>query len=296
MAKKGLGKGLGALLNTESVVETTTEKEKNVKVIKLSQIEPNKTQPRTNFDEEKLEALADSIAEYGVLQPIVVKLNNNGFYTIIAGERRWRAARIAKLKEIPAIVKDYDEKSEKEVALIENLQRENLNAIEEALGIKELVDLYNLTQEEISKKLGKSRSTVANSLRLLNLTDKVKAMIKDEKLTMGHARALLSLSDEDLINKTAEKIVSEDLSVRQTENYIKFITAEKKVKKVSKEEAELARYMKNLENEISQDLGTKIKIVHKKTKGKIEIPYYSTEDFERIIKIIKKWQKMEAQK
>ena len=288
MAKKGLGKGLGALLNTESVVETTTEKEKNVKVIKLSQIEPNKTQPRTNFDEEKLEALADSIAEYGVLQPIVVKLNNNGFYTIIAGERRWRAARIAKLKEIPAIVKDYDEKSEKEVALIENLQRENLNAIEEALGIKELVDLYNLTQEEISKKLGKSRSAVANSLRLLNLTDKVKAMIKDEKLTMGHARALLSLSDEDLINKTAEKIVSEDLSVRQTENYIKFITAEKKVKKVSKEEAELARYMKNLENEISQDLGTKIKIVHKKTKGKIEIPYYSTEDFERIIKIIKK--------
>ena len=288
MAKKGLGKGLGALLNTESVVETTTEKEKNVKVIKLSQIEPNKTQPRTNFDEEKLEALADSIAEYGVLQPIVVKLNNNGFYTIIAGERRWRAARIAKLKEIPAIVKDYDEKSEKEVALIENLQRENLNAIEEALGIKELVDLYNLTQEEISKKLGKSRSAVANSLRLLNLTDKVKAMIKDEKLTMGHARALLSLSDEELINKTAEKIVSEDLSVRQTENYIKFITAEKKVKKVSKEEAELARYMKSLENEISQDLGTKIKIVHKKTKGKIEIPYYSTEDFERIIKIIKK--------
>ncbi len=288
MAKKGLGKGLGALLNTESVVETTTEKEKNVKVIKLSQIEPNKTQPRTNFDEEKLEALADSIAEYGVLQPIVVKLNNNGFYTIIAGERRWRAARIAKLKEIPAIVKDYDEKSEKEVALIENLQRENLNAIEEALGIKELVDLYSLTQEEISKKLGKSRSAVANSLRLLNLTDKVKAMIKDEKLTMGHARALLSLSDEDLINKTAEKIVSEDLSVRQTENYIKFITAEKKVKKVSKEEAELARYMKNLENEISQDLGTKIKIVHKKTKGKIEIPYYSTDDFERIIKIIKK--------
>ncbi len=294
MAKKGLGKGLGALLNTESVVETTTEKEKNVKVIKLSQIEPNKTQPRTNFDEEKLEALADSIAEYGVLQPIVVKLNNNGFYTIIAGERRWRAARIAKLKEIPAIVKDYDEKSEKEVALIENLQRENLNAIEEALGIKELVDLYNLTQEEISKKLGKSRSAVANSLRLLNLTDKVKAMIKDEKLTMGHARALLSLSDDDLINKTAEKIVSEDLSVRQTENYIKFITAEKKVKKVSKEEAELARYMKSLENEISQDLGTKIKIVHKKTKGKIEIPYYSTEDFERIIKIIKKWQKMEV--
>ncbi len=288
MAKKGLGKGLGALLNTESVVETTTEKEKNVKVIKLSQIEPNKTQPRVNFDEEKLEALADSIAEYGVLQPIVVKLNNNGFYTIIAGERRWRAARIAKLKEIPAIVKDYDEKSEKEVALIENLQRENLNAIEEALGIKELVDLYSLTQEEISKKLGKSRSAVANSLRLLNLTDKVKAMIKEEKLTMGHARALLSLSNEDLINKTAEKIVSEDLSVRQTENYIKFITAEKKVKKVSKEEAELIRYMKNLENEISQDLGTKIKIVHKKTKGKIEIPYYSTEDFERIIKIIKK--------
>lgn len=288
MAKKGLGKGLGALLNTESVVETTTESEKNVKIIKITQIEPNKSQPRSDFDEEKLEALADSIAEYGVIQPIVVKLNQNGFYTIIAGERRWRAARIAKLKEIPAIVKDYDEKSEKEVALIENLQRENLNAIEEALGIKELMDLYGLTQEDISKKIGKSRPAVANSLRLLNLPENVKNLIKEGLLSMGHARALLALPSDSLMMTTAEKIINEDLSVRQTENFIKFITAERKTKTLTKEEKEIARYIKTLEESLSSELGTKIRIVNKKNKGKIEIPYSSSEDFERIIALIKK--------
>ena len=190
MAKKGLGKGLGALLTAESVVETTTETEKDVKKIKITQIEPNKGQPRTDFDEEKLAALAESIAEYGILQPIVVKLNKNGFYTIIAGERRWRAARMAKLKEIPAVIKEYDEKSEKEVALIENLQRENLNAVEEAAGIKELMDVYGLTQEEVAKKIGKSRSAVANSVRLLNLPETVKKAIKEEMISMGHARAI----------------------------------------------------------------------------------------------------------
>ncbi len=288
MAKKGLGKGLGALLNTESIVETTTESEKNVKVIKITQIEPNKAQPRSDFDEEKLEALADSISEYGILQPIVVKLNQNGFYTIIAGERRWRAARIAKLKEIPAIVKDYDEKSEKEVALIENLQRENLNAIEEALGIKELMDLYGMTQEEISKKIGKSRPAVANSLRLLNLPENVKNLIKEGLISMGHARALLALPSDKLMISTAEKIINEDLSVRQTENFIKFITAERKTKTLTKEEKEIARYIKTLEESLSSELGTKIKIVNKKNKGKIEIPYSSAEDFERIIDLIKK--------
>ncbi len=288
MAKKGLGKGLGALLNTESVVETTTESEKNVKIIKITQIEPNKSQPRNDFDEEKLEALADSIAEYGILQPIVVKLNQNGFYTIIAGERRWRAARIAKLKEIPAIIKDYDEKSEKEVALIENLQRENLNAIEEALGIKELMDLYGMTQEDISKKIGKSRPAVANSLRLLNLPENVKNLIKDGLISMGHARALLALPSDKLMISTAEKIIDEDLSVRQTENFIKFITAERKTKTLTKEEKEVVRYIKTLEESLSSELGTKIRIVNKKNKGKIEIPYSSSEDFERIISLIKK--------
>lgn len=288
MAKRGLGRGLDALLSAESVVETTTEREKDVKIIKITQIEPNKTQPRSDFDEEKLNSLADSILEYGVLQPIVVKLNSNGFYTIIAGERRWRAARIAKLKEIPAIVKSFDEKSEKEVALIENLQRENLNAVEEALGIKELMDVYGLTQEEISKKIGKSRSAVANSVRLLNLPDRIKAFIKDGVLSMGHARSILALENENLMNLVAEKIIQEDFSVRQTENYIKSLFVEKKTKIVSKEEEELIRYIKSLEESLSSDLGTKIRIVNKKNKGKIEIPYSSAEDFERIIQLIKK--------
>ena len=288
MAKRGLGRGLDALLSAESVVETTTEREKDVKIIKISQIEPNKTQPRSDFDEEKLNSLADSILEYGVLQPIVVKLNSNGFYTIIAGERRWRAARIAKLKEIPAIVKSFDEKSEKEVALIENLQRENLNAVEEALGIKELMDVYGLTQEDVSKKIGKSRSAVANSVRLLNLPDSIKAFIKDGVLSMGHARSILALENEKLMNLVAEKIIQEDFSVRQTENYIKSLLAEKKTKIVSKEEEELIRYIKSLEESLSSDLGTKIRIVNKKNKGRIEIPYSSAEDFERIIQLIKK--------
>jgi len=238
--------------------------------------------------EEKLNALAGSIAEYGVLQPIVVKLNQNGFYTIVAGERRWRAARIAKLKEIPAIVKSFDEKSEKEVALIENLQRENLNAIEEALGIKELMETYGLTQEEVSKKIGKSRSAVANSVRLIQLPESVKKHIKDGAITMGHARALLALSNETEINAVAEKIIAEDFSVRQTENYIKSLSKEKKTKTVSKTEQQILHHIKSLEETLSSSLGTKIKIVHKNNKGKIEIPYYSTEDFERIIKIIQK--------
>ena len=288
MAKRGLGRGLDALLSAESVVETTTEREKDVKIIKITQIEPNKTQPRSDFDEEKLNSLADSILEYGVLQPIVVKLNSNGFYTIIAGERRWRAARISKLKEIPAIVKSFDEKSEKEVALIENLQRENLNAVEEALGIKELMDVYGLTQEDVSKKIGKSRSAVANSVRLLNLPDRIKTFIKDGVLSMGHARSILALENENLMNLVAEKIIQEDFSVRQTENYIKSLLVEKKTKIVSKEEEELIRYIKSLEESLSSDLGTKIRIVNKKNKGKIEIPYSSAEDFERIIQLIKK--------
>lgn len=288
MAKRGLGRGLDALLNAESVVETTTEYEKDVKIIKITQIEPNKSQPRSEFDEEKLQALADSIAEYGVLQPIVVKLNSNGFYTIIAGERRWRAARIAKLKEMPAIVKNFDEQGEKEVALIENLQRENLNVIEEAMGIQELMDLYGLTQEDVAKKIGKSRSAVANSVRLLHLSEGVKKYLKDGTLSMGHARALLSLENDKVAEEVAKKIIQEDFSVRQTESYIKTLLVEKKKTKITKQQEELVRYIKSLEQTLSSELGTKIKIVNRNNKGKIEIPYSSAEDFERIIKLIKK--------
>lgn len=286
--KKGLGRGLGALLDANSVIETTTETEKDVKKIKITQIEPNKTQPRTDFDEEKIEELAESIREYGIIQPIVVKLNKNGFYTIIAGERRWRASRKAGLKEIPAVIKDVSEQTEKEITLIENIQRENLNSLEEAAGIKELIDEYGLTQDEVAKKIGRSRSAVTNILRLLNLPEEIKALIKEEKLSQGHARALLSLENNVLAQEIAKKVIAEEMSVRQLESYIASLTKVKQIKKPTKEEIEIARNIKALEESLSSELGTKIKIINKKNKGKIEIPYSSTEDFERIIALIKK--------
>lgn len=286
--KKGLGRGLGALLDTGSVVEATTENERDVKKIKITQIEPNKSQPRTDFDEEKIEALADSIREYGIIQPIVVKLNKNGFYTIIAGERRWRAARLAGLKEVPALIKEVTEQTEKEITLIENLLREDLNAIEEALGIKELMDLYGLTQDEVAKKIGKSRPAVTNTLRLLNLSKEIQDLVIEGLISPGHARCLAVIEDRKLAQEIAEKIIAQQMSVRQAETYIQSLFREKKENKKTKEEVEIARYIKSLESQISSELGTKIRIINKKNKGKIEIPYSSAEDFERIIKLIKK--------
>jgi len=288
MAKKGLGRGLGALLDAGAVVETTTENEKDVKKIKITQIEPNKTQPRTDFDEEKIEELADSIREYGLIQPIVVKLNKNGYYTIIAGERRWRAARKAGLKEIPAVIKDVSEKTEKEITLIENIQREDLNALEEAAGIKELIDVYGLTQDEVAKKIGRSRPAVANILRLLNLPEEIQNLVKDGTLSQGHARALLAVEDNVKAQEIAKLIIAQDMSVRQTEAYIAGLSKVKTIKKPTKEEIEISRHIKALEESLSSELGTKIKIVNKKNKGRIEIPYSSAEDFDRIIKLIKK--------
>lgn len=288
MAKKGLGRGLGALLDASAVVETTTEAERDVKKIKITQIEPNKTQPRTAFDEEKIEELAESIREYGLIQPIVVKLNKNGFYTIIAGERRWRASRLAGLKEVPAVIKEVSEQTEKEITLIENIQREDLNALEEAAGIKELMDEYGLTQDEVAKKIGRSRPAVANILRLLNLPPEIQEMVKKEEISQGHARALLSLENNVLALEVAKLIIAQDMSVRQTESYIAGLSKVKTVKEPTKEEIEVERHIKSLEERISADLGTKIKIIHKKNKGKIEIPYSSAEDFDRIISLIKK--------
>ena len=288
MAKKGLGRGLGALLDAGAVVETTTETEKDVKKIKITQIEPNKAQPRTDFDEEKIEELADSIREYGLIQPIVVKLNKNGYYTIIAGERRWRAARKAGLKEVPAVIKDVSEQTEKEITLIENIQREDLNALEEAAGIKELMDVYGLTQEDVAKKIGRSRPAVANILRLLNLPEEIQKLVKEGTLSQGHARALLSVEDKVKAQEIAKLIIAQDMSVRQTEAYIANLSKVRTVKKPTKEEIEISRHIKALEESLSSELGTKIKIVNKKNKGKIEIPYNSSEDFDRIIKLIKK--------
>ncbi len=286
-SKKGLGKGIGALLNTDTVIDNVLDKN-GITELKITDIEPNKNQPRRKFDDEKIAALAESIKEYGVLQPIVVKKLDTGFYQIIAGERRWRASRIAGIKKIPAIIKEYDKKETMEIALIENLQREDLNAVEEAEGYKELIEEFGLTQEELSKKLGKSRPAIANSLRLLNLPDEIKQYLIEEKISSGHARALLGAEKKEIMLLAAEKIINDEMNVRQTEAYIAQLQKIKPVKKKSAKEQEIERYMLSLEENLSTAFGTKVKIHHKKNKGKIEIEYYSNDDFDRIMKMIKR--------
>ena len=286
-SQKGLGKGLGALFNTDDVIENVLEGQ-GVLELKITEIEPNKNQPRRKFDEEKLEALAESIKEYGVLQPIVVKKLETGFYQIIAGERRWRASRMAGIKKIPAIIKEYDLKASKEIALIENLQREDLNPIEEAEGFAELMVEFNLTQEELSQKTGKSRPAIANSLRLLNLPKEIKQYLIEGKISSGHARAILAVEKKETQLLLAQKVISEEMSVRQIEAYINQIQKKPTVKKKSAKELEVERYILSLEDNLSSAFGTKVKIHHGKNKGKIEIQYYSNDDFDRIMKMIKK--------
>ncbi|MBQ4517460.1 MAG: ParB/RepB/Spo0J family partition protein [Clostridia bacterium] len=281
--KKGLGKGLGALLNTEEAVDSTLDQSFE---LKISQIEPNKSQPRTEFDPEKLEVLADSIKKYGVLQPIVVKKLDNGFYKIIAGERRWRASKLAGLKKIPVVIRDYDDQETMEIALIENLQREDLNPFEEARGYRELMDLFSMTQEQVAQKVGKSRSAVANSIRLLSLCDEIKDLVLKKELTVGHVRALLGTDDEGVQLMAARKIVADGLNVRQTEALIKSLLQPKKEKKKNAVDEELRRYLTTLEKKLSDSLGTKVTIQSKKNHGKIEIEYYNNDDFERIMNII----------
>ncbi len=285
MKKGGLGKkgqGINALIR-----EDTEEIKSTVSTLKISQIEPNPNQPRKVFDIEKLQLLADSIQEHGIVQPIVVKKNDNGFYTIIAGERRWRAARIAGLSDVPVVIKDYDEKMVAEVSLIENLQREDLNPIEEALGYSRLIEEFKMTQDEVSKKVGKSRSAVTNSLRLLNLAPNVKKLVEQLEISAGHARALLAIDDMDLQEKIAYQIIEKDLSVRQIENYVntykKQAAAEKKEKQVKFNIAKT-----EIENSLSSALGTKVKISEGKNKGKIEIEFYDNESLNKIVNILRK--------
>ncbi len=282
--KKGLGKGLSALMNTDEAIDITQEQ---TITLKISQIEPNKEQPRTEFDPEKLETLSDSIKKYGVLQPIVVKKLDNGFYRIIAGERRWRAAKLAGLKQIPVVIRDFNDRETMEIALVENLQREDLNPFEEARGYKELMDLFSLTQEQVAQKVGKSRSAVANSVRLLSLCDEIKELVLKKELTVGHVRALLATDNEGVQLMAARKIVADGLNVRQTEAYIKVLLTEKKPKKKNPVDEELRRYLASIEKRLSNSLGTKVKIHNKKNRGKIEIEYYNNEDFERIMNKIK---------
>ena len=277
--KKGLGKGLGALLTDEkSSIESDSITE-----IKIIDIEPNKEQPRKAFDEEKLEELADSIRQNGVITPILVCEAANGYYSIIAGERRWRAAKKAGLKEIPAIIKKLDDIKLYELSLIENLQREDLNPVEEAFGYKKLMDDYTLTQEEVSTKVSKSRSYVANAMRLLNLPEDVLKSLKEGEISVGHAKVLLSLKDDSEKSRFCELVIKNELSVRDLEAQIKKYY---KPAKEEKKDLNMKLAYEKIENNVAALLGTKVKIVDKNNKGKIQIEYYSAGDLERIVKII----------
>ncbi len=295
-AKKGLGRGIDALFGDVepiSVVQPKAAEEKTadgqgVLRLKIRDIEPNPDQPRKVFDKEKLQALADSISEHGLIQPVLVKKTDNGMHIIIAGERRWRAAKLAGLTEIPCILGEYSEREVMELALIENLQREDLNPIEEAEGYRRLMEVFALTQEEVAKRVGKSRSAVANSVRLINLSDKLKSMVSSGELSQGHARALLPLEKEADRLALAEKIIKEDLNVRQAENAVSAILKAKGEKPARKPaDKNIENYFKNLAEDLSSRLETKVSIKYGKKRGKIEIEYYNTADLENILKKIK---------
>lgn len=290
MPKKGLGKGLGSLFSEQDIEAVTSETkqsaEGDIRNIKISLIEPNKKQPRRHFDEEKIKALSASIKEHGLIQPIIITPSKNGMYKIVAGERRWRAAKKAKLSEIPAVVRKYNEEEVAEIALIENLQRENLNPIEEAIGYNLLMEEFNLTQEMISQRVGKSRSAIANSLRLLSLEDEIRKMLISGTLSSGHARAVLSIEDENLRIAFAKRIIDDNLNVRQAEALAKQLQKKQTPKKV-KEKSAYDIELENLQNKLSSSMGTKVKINHTPKKGKIEIEYYGNDDLERILGFFK---------
>jgi len=279
MAKKGLGKGLDALFAEDT--------EKNgVQEVKITEVMPNKNQPRKSFDEEKLEALAESIKEHGVIQPIIVTKTGD-LYTIVAGERRWRAAKKAGMKKIPVIIRDYDDLAVREIALIENLQREDLNPIEEAMGYRALMDEYNFTQEEISVKLGKSRSAIANSVRLLTLDDYTKDKLLKGEITEGHARCALSVTAGVVREFFINRVIEEDLNVRQAEKLAKDL-ANPKQPKIERTQSAYKIELERVSRSLEQFLGTKVKLSGNSKKGKIEIEYYGNADLERLIDIIKR--------
>ena len=298
MAKKTrLGKGLGALIGgdteTEKVPDTEPEKKTEEKkseepgkelFLKVSMIEPNKEQPRKKFDEDQLKELADSMKQYGVLQPLLVQKKGN-FYEIIAGERRWRAAKLAGLKEVPAVIREYDEQQKMEIALIENVQREDLNPIEEAMAYKRLMEEFHLKQEEIADRVSKNRTTITNSMRLLKLAEEVQKMLVEGVLSSGHARALLGLEDKKAQVMMAERILAEGLSVRDVERLVKSFGKTKKKKEKESDAVTLA--FQHMEEKMKAIMGTKVSINRKdKNKGRIEIEYYSPAELERIIELI----------
>ena len=280
MAKKtGLGKGLDALFANNIEDEEIGDNEV-IEKLKITEVEPNRNQPRKNFDEEALEELSESIKRYGVIQPIIV-VKKEDYYEIVAGERRWRASKKAGLKEIPAIVREGNERKNKEIALIENVQREDLNAYEKALGIKELMDEYDLTQQEVSEILGKSRSSIANTVRLLNLDERVLEFVKQGKLAEGHARTLLAIDDKDKQYQMAVKMIEKGATVRDFEKNVNY------KKNMKKKDQKYEAIFRDIENSFQGFFGTKVKLEPGKRKGKIVIEYASNEDLERILELIK---------
>ncbi len=285
----GLGKGLdvlfgGSPLDTQ-IEESADEIEeledsKNLKTLKITEVEPNREQPRKNFNQDALEELSESIKEYGVIQPIVVS-KEDGYYAIVAGERRWRAAKLAGLAEIPAIIRESDEQTNREISLIENIQREDLNPYEKALGIRSLMDKYGLTQEEVSKKIGKSRSSVSNTVRVLYLAPDVLELVKQGKLTEGHCKALAGISDPKRQYDAAIRMIEKGESVRQAESKNRITKREKKL------DSKYKYLYEDIEDKFQGFFGTKVKLDQGKRKGKIIIEYHNNEDLERMLNLIK---------
>lgn len=320
MVKRGLGKGLGALFGEDVVEEVKQEQSEAVEkrtaakrarekqeagaaeegkkaalkkeeeqkeiTVRISKIEPNREQPRKEFDEELMEQLADSIKKYGVLQPLLVQ-KKGSMYEIIAGERRWRAAKLAGLKEVPVVIREYSPQQAMEIALIENVQRTDLNPIEEAAGYQRLMQEFHLKQEEIAERVSKNRSTITNSMRLLNLAPEVQTLLIEGRISSGHGRTLLGLEDPKLQIELARQIEATHMSVREAEKAVKLLVKGKKEKKTRPEDEALELIFKDLENRMKTVMGTKVNISRKdRSKGKIEIEYYSESELERIVELI----------
>ena len=284
-SNKGLGRGLGALLGDFDEPKTS---DSPYKLLPIYKVEPNPDQPRKDFDEEELAALADSIAEHGIIQPLTVRELPSGYFQIIAGERRWRAARMANLSEVPAVVMEADDRKVTELALIENLQRQDLNPVEEALGYRSLMHDYGMTQEEAAARVGKSRPAVTNALRLLNLSDEILEKVRSSQLSAGHARALLSIKSEKKQLSAAQKIIALGLSVRQAELLCKNMDKEPVP---VKEPVFAVDYVAECEKSLSKHLGRGVKIVNGKRKGRFELEFYGQEDLQKLLDALMKLEK-----
>lgn len=289
MAKKresGLGRGLDALMGGGPASLLETSEGGGVTMLPIAKVEANAAQPRKQFDAEALDSLADSIATHGILQPITVRHLPSGYYQIISGERRWRAARQAGLHEVPVLIVEADDRKVMELSLIENLQREDLNPMEEAAGYQKLMADFGLTQEECAERVGKSRPAVANALRLLNLPEPIQAMVEDGRLSAGHARALVSVTDPAVQQKIAEKVAGDELSVRQTEQLVKQLTQPPKEPKAPKTDPLGVDYAAVAAKELADKLGRRVKIVTGRRKGKLELEYYGVDDLNDLLEAL----------